>query len=378
MLARPRLQAEITSGLAASPIVALLGPRQSGKTTLARLSAPLGSAWFDLEDPRDAARLQNPMLALSGLRGVCVLDEVQRAPELFPVLRVLADRPEAPCRFLILGSASPALIQSTSESLAGRVRLVEVPGLSLKELAASDQERLWLRGGFPRSFLADSDAESDRWRRDFIATFLERDLPALGIAVAPAALRRFWTMIAHSHGTEWNGSAIGSSLGVSHTTSRRYLDLLTGAYVLRQLQPWFENVGKRVTKSPKVYLRDPGLLHSLLGLPSQEALFSHPVFGPSWEGFCLEQLLTATGRDGWFWRTHAGAELDLLIVDGNSRLGFEFKASESPRTTKSMHIVREDLRLTHLAVVYPGVHRYPLAEGIEAMPLVDALALIGS
>ncbi|HUB27850.1 MAG TPA: ATP-binding protein, partial [Tepidisphaeraceae bacterium] len=325
MIHRRSLMSQVVSSLRRGPVTAILGPRQCGKTTLARqIARQKDGAFFDLENPADLARLQNPLLALQDLHGLVVLDEVQRKPDLLPVLRVLSDRQPPRCRFLILGSASPELIRGASESLAGRVRTIDMTGFLLGEVGVRRAQELWSRGAFPRSFLATSDAESFLWRSDFIRTFLERDLRLLGINLEAETTRRFWTMIAHYHGQIWNASEIGSSLGVSYHTARRYLDLLCGAYVVRQLQPWFENAGKRIVKSPKVYVRDSGLLHTLLQIPDLHALAAHPKLGASWEGFAIEQVLALVGeRNAYFWSTQGGAELDLFILKDGRRLGVE-------------------------------------------------------
>lgn len=378
-LARPLLAAEVRAALRRSPVVALLGPRQCGKTTLARaIAGVLGERYFDLERPTDLARLAQPATALGRLRGLVVIDELQRRPDLFPVLRVLCDRPRTPARFLVLGSASLELIRQGAETLAGRIAFVEMGGFDLGEAGAAARDRLWLRGGFPRSFLARSDSESMRWREDFIRTFLERDLPGLGIGLPAPALRRLWMMVAHWHGQVWNASEIGRALGEAHVTVKRHLDVLSGALVVRQLQPWFENLGKRQVKSPKVYVRDSGLLHALLGMPSRAALEGHPKVGASWEGFVLEQAIRAVGeRNAYYWATQSGAELDLLVLAGGRRIGVEAKYSDAPRLTKSMHIAHADLRLDRLWVAYPGNVRYALDDWAEAVPaetLLDELA----
>lgn len=359
-----------------SPIVALLGARQVGKTTLAR---HLATAWaesdgpvhfFDLEDPADLARLAEPGLALRPLKGLVVLDEIQRQPSLFPLLRVLADRAESPARFLLLGSAAPELVRGVSESLAGRVAFVHLGGLDLSEVGVEAMDRLWLRGGFPRSFLAIDDAEGLRWRLDFIRTFVERDLPQLGIGVAGTTMRRFWTMLAHHHGQVLNLSALGRNFGVTDNTVRRYVDLLAGTFVLRVLAPWHENVGKRQVKRPKVYLTDSGLLHALLGLGGRVDLERHPVLGASWEGFIIRQIIVRLGarpEECFFWATHAGAELDLLVVRGTDRRGFEVKRTETPRRTRSMRTAMTTLGLDHLDVVHAGKATYPLAADIRAL-----------
>ena len=375
---RPTLTARVRSALRANPIVALLGPRQCGKTTLARMvAAGKEVEYFDLEDPIGRARLAEPMTALSPLRGLVIVDEVQREPKLYPILRVLADRPRTPARFLILGSASPDLVRHSSESMAGRVAFVDMAGFSLREVGEAAQRRLWLRGGFPRSFLARSENESFAWREDFIRTFLERDIGQLGIQVPPTALRRLWMMLAHYHGQIWNASEIARSLGAAHTTVKRHLDILTGAYMTRQLQPWFENVGKRQVRSPKVYIRDTGVLHALLGLRTFAALEGHPKLGASWEGFALEQAILAAGeRNAYYWATQGGAELDLLLNIQGRRYGIEIKYSDAPKLGKSMAIAMSDLRLSRLYVVYPGAKRYTLSKNVEALPLNALLSEI--
>lgn len=363
-----------------NPVVSLVGPRQAGKTTLARMVAEQSTAvvhFFDLESPADLARLSNPELILRPLEGLVVLDEVQRRPDLFPLLRVLADRRSTPARFLILGSASPELIKQGSESLAGRVSFVDVTGFSLGELHAHDLSRLWWRGGFPRAYLAPDDVATRQWHDDFRRTFLERDIPQLGIQVPATTLGRFWTMVAHVHGQILNQAELARALGSSEPTARRYLDILSGTYVVRQLSPWFENLKKRQVKSPKIYIRDSGILHALLGIANAEGLQSHPKLGASWEGFCLEQILSLAGdRAAYFWATHSGAELDLLLFHEGRRLGFEFKFSERPATTKSMRIAQQDLSLDHLYLVYPGAHDFPLDESITAISLPHVLDVL--
>lgn len=356
------------------PIVALTGPRQAGKTTLANILAQSTPDeeihFFDLETPSDLARLANPELLLSPLKGLVILDEIQRLPELFPLLRVLADRSDLPARFLILGSASQDLIAGASESLAGRLSFIDVSGFSLSELGIENLEKCWWRGGFPRAYLARSDKAARQWHEDFFRTFLERDIPQLGIRIPSSTLRRFWTMVAHFHGQILKVSELARSLGSSEPTARRYLDILSGTYVVRQLPPWFENLKKRQVKSPKVYIRDSGILHALLGIPSPIALQSHPKLGASWEGFALEEILSITGdREAYYWATHAGAELDLLLMRDGKRLGFEFKYSDKPSTTKSMHIALSDLNLDHLYVVHPGSHNFTLGDKASAIAL---------
>ena len=360
-----------------NPIVSLVGPRQAGKTTLARMLAESSTEpvhFFDLESPADLARLSNPELALRPLTGLVILDEVQRRPDLFPILRVLADRRPVPARLLILGSASQALVKEGSESLAGRVSFIDVTGFSLPELNAGDLSRLWWRGGFPRAYLAPDDTVARQWHEDFRRTFLERDIPQLGIQVPAATLGRFWTMVAHFHGQVLNQAELARALGSSEPTARRYLDILSGTYMVRQLPPWFENLKKRQVRSPKVYVRDSGVLHTLLGVANAEGLQSHPKLGASWEGFCLEQILSVCGdRAAYFWGTHGGAELDLLLFHRGRRIGVEFKFSEQPATTKSMRIAQQDLSLDHLYIVHPGAHNYPLDESITATTLAHLL-----
>ncbi len=354
-----------------STVVALLGPRQCGKTTLAReVSHRRRSTYFDLEDPKSLARLAEPMTTLEPLRGLVVIDEIQRRPELFPLLRVLADRPKRPARFLILGSASAELAGGTSETLAGRVAFVEMGGLTVEEVGQENLRRLWFRGGFPRSYLARSQGESQRWREDFVRTFLERDLPQLGFRAPAATYRRFWTMLAHTHGGILNASEIGNSLGEAHTTVKRHLDNLCGALVVRQLTPWFENIGKRQVKAPKVYVRDSGILHTLLGIPSLASLESHPKLGASFEGLALEHIVSVVGeRNAFFWATPAGAELDLFLTVGGARYGVEVKYADAPSITKSMRIAQQDLALDRLFIVGPSTEGYRLGDKVEVCSL---------
>jgi predicted AAA+ superfamily ATPase len=328
------------------------------------------STFFDLESPVDARRLSAPLSVLERLTGLVILDEIQRRPEMFEVLRVLADRPRQPARFLLLGSASPQLVKGVSESLAGRIGFVDLGGFELAEVEVEQRDRLWLRGGFPRSFLAPDETSSRLWRDDFIRTFLERDIPQLGISVPAETLRRFWTMVAHLHGQVWNAAQISRSLGVSETTARRYLDILSGAFMVRVLPPWFENLGKRQVKAPKVYLRDSGILHALLQMTTLSDLQGHPKLGASWEGFAVEQLLGALQtRDAYFWATHGGAELDLLVHAQGKRYGFELKYGDAPGTSRAMHVALADLSLDHLWVVYPGRQDYPLTEKISVVSI---------
>ncbi len=373
MLERTTLASDVAAALKRSRIVALLGPRQTGKTTLARTFLPAASnRYFDLEDPLATRRLAEPMTELGPLRGLVVIDEVQRRPEIFPTLRVLADRRPLPARFLILGSATPELLRQSSESLAGRVETIAVGGFSLAETGVGTLERHWLRGGFPRAFLARTAEDSFVWRREFVATFNERDLPQLGVALPAAALLRFWTMIAHYHGGVWNAADPARSLGVSEPTVRKYLDLLSGLFVVRQLPPWNANLGKRQVRAPKVYLRDSGLLNYLLGVRTIRELLAHPRCGASWEGYALEETLRAVRPDeSYFWATHQGAELDLLMIKRGKRLGVEFKRADAPGMTASMRIATTDLELDGLAVVYPGKTAYEIAPGVRAVPLTD-------
>jgi hypothetical protein len=371
MLGRKAYLDQIHTALSRNPIAMLVGPRQCGKSTLARAIAAEGpSTFFDLEDPSVEAALAQPMTALRDLRGLVVLDEAQRQPSLFPTLRVLADRADSTTRFLLLGSATPSLIRQASESLAGRVEILEMRGFDLGEVGAPNSNLLWLRGGFPRSYLADTEEASWTWRQNFLSTFVERDLGVLGFGMAPAAMRRFWTMLSHLHGQVWNASEIASAMGVSPHTTRRYLDALEQTFMVRTLQPWHENVGKRLVKSPKIWLRDSGLFHSLQGIETQSQLLSHPKLGASWEGFALEEALRVFGlNQAWFYAVHSGSELDLFFLHGGKRIGIECKRIDAPRTTKSMHIAIEDLRLDRLFVVYPGDRRYSLTDKIEAVPL---------
>ncbi|MGH9259723.1 MAG: ATP-binding protein, partial [Acidimicrobiales bacterium] len=358
--------------------------RQVGKTTLARqlLARRRGpSTLLDLESPEDLALLADPLLALRPLRGLVVIDEVQRRPELFTTLRVLADEPRTARRFLVLGSASPDLLRQSSESLAGRIAYHDLGGFALDEVGVPRWARLWHRGGFPRAFLARSEPESLRWRQELVRTYLERDIPELGLRLPAPALRRFWMMVAHYHGQVWNASELGRSFGVAHTTVQRYLDVLTETFMVRQLPSWHENIGKRQVKAPKVYVRDSGLLHALLGLATARDIESHPKVGASWEGFALEQVLSrldARPEECFFWATHGGAELDLLIARGRARLGFEFKRTTTPSVTPSMRVALQDLRLSRLCVVHAGERCYPLDARIRAVALPQLLTELRS
>ena len=373
MISRNEHIRALEARLETNPVVGILGARQVGKTTLARTLADRWDGevtFFDLEDPRDLARLSEPSLVLPELRGLVVLDEIQRMPELFPLLRVLADRPGPPARFLILGSASPDLSRQSAESLAGRVSYYVLPGFHIGEVGVENGTDLWIRGGFPRSYLAADDGASFQWREDFVRTFLERDLPLLGVRVPSTTLRRFWQMLAHYHGQLWNGAELARAFGVSETAVRNYLDILTDGLVVRQLQPWFENVSKRQVKSPKIFLADSGLVHVLLGLESMDEIEGHPKVGASWEGFVLDQLLThlrLEWREVYFWATHAGAELDLLVFRGGDRVGYEIKRTATPSTSRSMHAAIETLSLSRLDVIHAGSETFRLKEKIRAV-----------
>lgn len=373
MIARTRILDSISSALERAQVVVLSGPRQCGKTTLAReFLTPDSLNYFDLEDPTSLARLGEPMTALGTLEGLVVIDEVQRRPDLFPVLRVLVDRDPSRARFLILGSASGELERQSSESLAGRAERISIGGFTLAEVGADEQDRLWERGGFPRSFLAGSDTDSAVWRSQFVQTLLERDMPQWGVNVPATALRRLWTIVAHYHGQTWNASDAARTMDVSQPMIKRYLDLLTDANVVRQLQPYYANVKKRQVKSPKVYVRDSGILHRLLGITGQKDLVEHPRMGASWEGFVIEQIIALERHeDAWFWATHQGAEMDLVIQREGRLLGVEIKRTDAPKITPSVRIALEDLGLERVAIVYPGTKRYPLASNVEAVPLGD-------
>lgn len=378
LLPRPGVIARIRRSFRVHPVVALNGPRQCGKTTIASeiAEAERAAAYFDLERPRDRERLAAPEQALGALGGLVVVDEIQRLPGMFEILRVLVDRPDNRARFLLTGSASPTLVRGVSESLAGRVGLVPMTGFDLEEVGTARWRDLWMRGGFPRSFLADDEEDATEWRDDFVSTFLERDLPRLGLRIPAEALRRFWMMVAHWHGQIWNAAEFARSLGSSEGTARRYLDILAGTYLVRVLPPWFENLKKRQVRSPKIYLQDSGLLHGLLEVNGPERLPGHPKVGASFEGFAIEQTLAAfRPRSAFFWRTRTGAELDLLLVRGQRRLGFEVKFSDAPGTTRSMRTALADLGLDHLFVIYPGDEPYPLAEKISALPISHLPAL---
>lgn len=376
MIPRVRHVDRLRHLLGRSPVVALLGARQVGKTTLARRIAEdltRGPTHvFDLEHPGDRAALADPISALEPLSGLVVLDEIQLEPGLFPVLRVLADRTDSSAQFLVLGSASEELLRQGSQSLAGRIAFHELGPLAIDEVGVEAADRLWLRGGFPRSFLAENEDDSLDWRRDFVRTFLQRDLPQLGVTIPPATLERFWSMLAHTHGQLWNGSRIARGFGVSHTTVRRWLDLLVATFVVRVLPAWSENLGKRQVKSPKVFVADTGILHALHDLGTRRDLDRHPVVGSSWEWFGIQAVARHLGvrpDQCHFWATHQGAELDLLVVAHGRRLGFEFKRTAAPRRTRSMHVALEDLSLDSLTVVHAGARTFPLGDRMIAVPL---------
>ncbi len=379
MIPRPAHLSRLSALQRQFPVVALLGPRQVGKTTLARQYAVRArgpSRVFDLESAEDLALLADPLLTLRPLSGLIVLDEVQRRPEIFSTLRVLVDEPKARRRFLVLGSASPELLRQSSETLAGRIAYHELGGFGIDEVGVTNADRLWRRGGFPGSYLARSEVESRRWREELIRTYLERDLPALGLRLPAPALRRFWMMLAHYHAQVWNASELARAFAVAHTTVQRYLDVLTATFMVRQLQSWHENLGKRQVKAPKIYLRDSGLLHALLGLPDARAIETHPKVGASWEGFALEAVIGRLGarpEECFFWATYSGAEIDLLVVRGRHRIGVEFKRTTAPAVTRSMHVAAEDLRLDRIYVVHAGSHSFELAPGINAIAFARLL-----
>ena len=373
MINRKQWHKRIETALKRSRILTLLGPRQSGKTTLAREFVDEESVnYFDLEDPASLTRLDEPMTALESLQGLIVIDEIQRRPELFPVLRVLVDRKSFNGQFLILGSASGDLLRQSSETLAGRMETLHLRGFSLQELGKDAQQKHWLRGGFPLSYLARSEADSLAWRKSFIQTLLERDFPQWGIHTAATTLWRFWTMLAHYHGQNWNAAEFARAMSVSESTTRRYLDLLSDAFMVRQLQPWYVNMRKRQVKSPKIYIQDSGLLHQLLGISSERDLLTHPKIGASWEGYVIEEVLSVLQPDdAWFWATHQGAEIDLVLRKNGQMIGVECKRSDAPRMTPSIRTALLDLNLDKVIVVYPGNKRFSLSEQVEAVPLKD-------
>jgi uncharacterized protein len=373
---RPKYLKTIELQFRVHPSVAILGPRQVGKTTLAKMflehDSPQDFYFFDLENPIDLARFENPMLTLSRLEGkLIVIDEIQRAPELFPVIRVLVDDKPKKHKFLILGSASRDLIRQSSESLAGRIGYLELMPFSLDEVD-HDIDRLWVRGGFPLSYLAQNEEDSFLWRQSYITTFLERDIPNLGFQIPAQQMRRFWLMLVHYHGQIFNASELGKSLGISDHMVRKYLDILAGTFMVRVLLPWFENLEKRQIKSPKIYFRDSGILHALIGIKNQAEMDTYPKMGSFWEGFALEEIIRQTGaaaEECYFWGTQSKAELDLLIVKNGKKVGYEFKYTDAPKITPSMRIACEDLELDHLYVVYPGETTFPLSEKITVRGL---------
>ncbi len=373
MIKRRGLIQQIQKAIKRSRVVALLGPRQCGKTTLARefLSAE-NKNYFDLEDTDDLLRLEDTKSELAGLRGLVVIDEIQRKPELFSLLRVLSDRKPSPAKFLILGSAHPALLKQSSESLAGRIETIAMSGFSLEEVTDRKLKTHWFRGGFPNSFLARTNEISFAWRKQFVQTFLERDVPQMGLNIPAPTLRRFWTMLAHSHGQIWNAADPAASLGVSQPTVRKYLDHLDHLLMVRQLQPWHENLGKRQVKAPKIYVRDSGLLHLLLGVQNEKEFQDHPKRGASWEGYVIEELFKQIQPDdAYFWATHNRAELDLLFLKNGRKIGFEIKLSNRPSLTPSMRIAVRDLKLNKLFVIYPGKENYDLDDHTQVISIFD-------
>ncbi len=379
MIPRPSYLQALQRAIGRNPIVALLGPRQCGKTTLARQILPPDHLnYFDLEDPLVAGLMENSKTLLEGLQGLVVIDEAQRAPQLFPVLRLLADRPRNPAKFLLLGSASPELSRQSAESLAGRVEIIEMQGLNLSETGTQSTDTLWQRGGFPRSFLASSDVDSFDWRRNFIRTFLERDLALMGFGMSPAALGRFWAMLAHYHGQTWNGNEIASSMGVAANTARSYLDALEQTFMVRRLLPWHTNIGKRLVKTPKIYFRDSGMFHALAGIRTHMDLLMHPKLGASWEGFAMEEILrTHQPDEAYFYAVHSSCELDLLMFLRGRKVGVEFKRADAPKLTRSMQTVLADLDLDELWIVYPGIRGYSLSEKITVLPLTACIKATG-
>ncbi len=375
MIKRLNLDRQIQQALKRSRVVALIGPRQCGKTTLARERVLAESPnYFDLEDPESLARLDQPMTALKSLRGVVVIDEIQRRPDLFPILRVLVDRTPLPAQFLILGSASTDFLRQSAESLAGRLETIEMRGFSLDEIGWKGQMKHWLRGGFPLSYLARTEKDSEIWRKQFIQTFLERDLIQWGINIPAVTLLRFWTMLAHYHGQTWNAAEPARSLGVSEPTVRRYLDVLSGVFMIRQLFPWHANLKKRQVKAPKVYLRDTGLLHHLLGIHSEKELLMHPKCGASWEGYVIEETLHILRPDeAYYWATHNGAEIDLIMIKDGRKFGVECKRLDAPKVTPSMRVALQDLQLDRIFVIYPGTRRYAIDDHIEAVPFEEVV-----
>jgi hypothetical protein len=371
MIDRPYYLQRLRDAIKRSPITALLGPRQCGKTTLARILANEKSGvFYDLESSRDRSRLQNPEMVLGAEKGLVILDEIQELPELFKTLRVIVDRPKNKTKFLILGSASPHLLKNVSETMAGRVEFVELAPFNVAEVGIAHLNKIWLCGGFPRAFLASSTQDSLAWREGFLRTFLERDIPQLGITIPAVTMRRFWTMLAHFHGQIWNASEIGRSLGLSDKTVRTYLDILTGTFMIRQIPPWFENINKRQVKSPKIYFQDSGILHLLMQIDDWQALQHHYRLGALWEGFAIEQVIQITHPgDLYFWKTHGGAEIDLMYFKHGRRYGVEIKYNESPRLTKSITSAIQLLGLDHVWLLYPGQDTYLINDRVTVISL---------
>lgn len=381
LIKRTKFLSEINELLNSNAVVALIGPRQVGKTTLARITADNFStvSFFDLENPISLSRLSEPLLALQSLQGLIIINEIQHQPDLFKILRVLVDEPGQQRKFLVLGSASPILLKQSSESLAGRIAYLEIEGFSLQEIGVEHREKLWLRGSFPRSYLAEDQKSSIDWRQNFIKTFLERDLPQLGITIPAVTMRRFWMMLAHYHGQIWNASEFARAFGISDKTVRHYLDILTSTFIVKQLAPWWENISKRQVKAPKIYLSDSGLLHTLLGLDDLNELESHPKIGASWEGFAMNTVLTQlniSAHEAFYWSTYTGAELDLLFIRGNTRIGFEFKRTMAPTMSRSIAIAIEDLQLSHVYIVNPGNDIYPLTKEVSVLGLSKIMSLL--
>jgi uncharacterized protein len=373
MIKREKYKKAVIRAIKRSPVTALLGPRQCGKTTLAReIGEIAGSTFFDLQKPSDKSRLENPELVFDILSGLVIIDEIQLEPKIFSNLRYIVDKPDNKCRFLILGSASPTIIKGVSETLAGRVEFVDLMGFNIDETGKDTMIKLWNRGGFPRSFLADNDEDSFAWREGFVRTFLQRDIPEIGINIPSTVMMRFWMMLANYSGQTWNSSELARSMGMSDKTIKWYVDVLTETYMVRQLQPWYENISKRQKKKPKIYIRDSGLLHYLLKLGDIQSLLGHPKAGASWEGFAIEQVIqTLSLKDVFYWATHSGAEIDMLFTFSGKRYGVEVKMNENPQPTKSMHIAINDLLLEKVFVVYPGDDSYGLEKNIIAAPPWD-------
>jgi predicted AAA+ superfamily ATPase len=381
MVERFELRERIATALTRSRVVLLTGARQVGKTTMARMFVSPDSAnYFDLENPADLARLEAPMTALEPLTGTIVIDEVQRRPDLFPVLRVLCDREPLPSRFLILGSAAPPALRQASESLTGRIEVLDLGGFNLSEVGVNASDKLWLRGGYPLSFTASNDDDSMEWRRQYIRNLANRELPEFGLRLGAATLERFLSIVANYHGQLWNSAAPARAIGISEATCRRYIDALADALIVRVLRPWSNNLGKRLVKSPKVYFRDSGLLHALIGANDQASLWRHNSMGSSWEGFVINEAIAATGNQAnpFFWRTSNGAELDLLLEMEGRRVGVEVKHTDAPKVTRSMRLAMDELDLDFLFVAYPGTKRYRLAEGIEAMAIGEMTEELGA